>query len=227
MKFITRVLVRGLGIAIPIGLTIYILYYLVFLAEKWLSPLVAWVLGENYYVTGMGVLTGLLLIFLVGLGTYSKAFRDTADKVGDFLGRVPLVKTLYGGLMDLMDFVRQSNDHEKGLSHVVKVDIHEDWSLIGFVTRESFEQLPDNLASGDERVAVYLPMSYQIGGFTVYLPASQITRLDISVEDAMRLSLTAAMSIGSKDGNGSKTRLTEYLDAAETSDARDRRAASK
>ena len=76
-------------------------------------------------------------------------------------------------------------------------------------------------------MAVYLPMSYQIGGFTVYMPANQVTRLDISVEDAMRLSLTAAMSIGSKDGNGSKTRLTEYLDTAEKTDVQDQRSIPK
>ena len=67
--------------------------------------------------------------------------------------------------------------------------LHE--GLIGFVTDES----PSGLAEpGDEpRVAVYLPLSYQIGGFTMLLPRSRLTARDIGVEEAMRLVLTAGI----------------------------------
>jgi len=43
---------------------------------------------------------------------------------------------------------------------------------------------------------LYLPMSYQLGGFTVMIPTAQIEPVDLSVEEAMRFCLTAAVSIG-------------------------------
>ena len=65
--------------------------------------------------------------------------------------------------------------------------------LIGFVTRESAPELEPR-ATADGLVGVYFPMSYQIGGYTLYLPRARLTPLDIGVEEAMRLVLTGGMS---------------------------------
>jgi uncharacterized membrane protein len=49
-------------------------------------------------------------------------------------------------------------------------------------------------------VGVYLPMSYQIGGYTVFVPRSSVERIEMSVEDAMRFVLTAGMSSSKDNG---------------------------
>ena len=49
------------------------------------------------------------------------------------------------------------------------------------------------IGGGEDLVAVYLPMSYQIGGYTVYLPRSRLTETDLSVEQAMRIVLTGGV----------------------------------
>jgi len=76
----------------------------------------------------------------------------------------------------------------------VAVSLGSDVRLVGFLTREDASGLPDGLASADDVVGVYLPMSYQIGGFTVFVPKAAVHPLAMSVEDAMRFTLTAAMS---------------------------------
>jgi uncharacterized membrane protein len=64
---------------------------------------------------------------------------------------------------------------------------------IGFVTREDVP--PVLLAhGGQDWVTVYFPMSYAFGGYTIYLPRERIAPLDISVEDAMRLAITAGLT---------------------------------
>jgi hypothetical protein len=50
--------------------------------------------------------------------------------------------------------------------------------------------LPKGLAELDDQVAVYLPMGYMIGGYTVFVPRSWTTPVDMSVEEAMRLALS-------------------------------------
>ena len=51
-----------------------------------------------------------------------------------------------------------------------------------------------NTGHCDDPVAVYMPMSYQIGGYTIFVPKSALTPIDIGFEDAMRLALTGAVT---------------------------------
>ena len=55
---------------------------------------------------------------------------------------------------------------------------------------------------GEGHCAVYVPISYQLGGYTIYLPRSRLTPINMSVEDALRFAITAGMS-GEKKSNGS------------------------
>ena len=73
--------------------------------------------------------------------------------------------------------------------------------LIGFVTREDLSGLPKALGE-DDRVAVYLPLSYQIGGYMLFMPRSALIPIDMSLEDAMRFSITAGMSTKRNENNG-------------------------
>ena len=67
---------------------------------------------------------------------------------------------------------------------------------IGFVTRED---VPAALLAhgGADWVTVFFPMSYAFGGYTIYLPRDKVQPLDISVEDAMRLAITAGLTASS------------------------------
>jgi uncharacterized membrane protein len=69
----------------------------------------------------------------------------------------------------------------------------QSFQLLGFVTRESFTNIPLN-PSAEDPVAVYLPMSYQIGGYTLYLPRACLTPVDMPFEEAMRMAVTAGVS---------------------------------
>ena len=62
------------------------------------------------------------------------------------------------------------------------------------------------LAQGDDEVAVYLPMSYQIGGYTLLLPRRCLTPLEMGFEDAMRFVITAGLSRPEHDHAGTAAR---------------------
>ena len=65
--------------------------------------------------------------------------------------------------------------------------------IVGLITRRSFADLPPGFLPG-ERVAVYLPMGYMIGGYTVFVPVEWVQPIKMSVEEAMRSSLIAWMA---------------------------------
>ncbi|MCW5623025.1 MAG: DUF502 domain-containing protein, partial [Burkholderiales bacterium] len=102
------------------------------------------------------------------------------------------VKTVYGAIKVFAGFISDSTK-EKSMSQVVRVRMASDMYVLGFVTREDFSGLPPQLG-GTEMVAVYLPMSYQIGGYTVMLRRDRIEPIPMSSEEALRFAVTAGMS---------------------------------
>jgi uncharacterized membrane protein len=188
MKKVGSILLKGLVTILPIGLTVYFVYWLGVTTEGLLSKPIKIALGDNYY-PGMGLVTGFLLLFLVGLAVNQFLVRRLLAMGEELLLRVPVVKTVYSAIRDMTRLV--NTDKKKGdLDRVVTVDVGLG-RLIGFVTQEHANTL--GIGGGDDLVAVYLPMSYQIGGYTVYLPRSKVTETDLTVEQAMRIVLTGGV----------------------------------
>jgi len=110
--------------------------------------------------------------------------------------RIPLVKTIYTSVQDLTDFVSRSGADRSSQVVVVKVSLGETRArLLGFVTREDFDALPPELGGPDD-VAVYMPMSYQVGGYTLFLPRDSVQAIDMTMDQAMRFAVTAGMTAG-------------------------------
>jgi len=194
MKAIGKIFLKGLMAILPLAVTIYVLYWLGSSAESVLGELLRRILPDEIYVPGMGMLFGFLLILLCGILLRAWFVRRVFSLLDRIMESVPLVKSLYGAVKDLMRFFDPSKEEE--FDNVVMVSIPgTSLRLMGFVTRQDFAGLPAGIARKD-MVAVYLPMSYQLGGFTVMTPTAQIEPVDLSVEEAMRFCLTAGVSTG-------------------------------
>ena len=189
LKRLGRVLLKGLVAILPIGLTIYVVYWLGVTTETLLSGPLKWLLPPGVYRPGMGLVAGFLLLFVVGLLVNAYLVRRLLGLGESLLLRVPVVKTVYASIRDLTALVN-TKDRKRDLERVVMVRFGPG-RVIGFVTQDN-ATLP-GFDSGGELVAVYLPMSYQIGGYTVYLPRDQVEATDLSVEQAMRIVITGGL----------------------------------
>jgi uncharacterized membrane protein len=119
-------------------------------------------------------------------------FRKAFSLGETLLQRIPGIKSLYGSIRDMVGFFDASKQKEFDKTVMVALG-DENVRLMGLVTREDFRDLPEGI--GDEQtVAVYLPMSYQLGGFTVMVPKAKIKPVDMKVDQAMQFVLTAAVS---------------------------------
>lgn len=190
MKHITRTFLRGLGVILPVALTLWLVIWLAVATERLLKPLFVFLLGEDLYLPGLGLLTGLALVYVVGMLVNIFVVQRLWEAFESLFSRIPLVKTVFTAIKDFFDFFSSSPAEENAT--VVRVDMGSDSYLIGFVTDTSPRT---NAADGDdiERIAVYLPLSYTIGGYTLMVPKSRVSALDMKPEDAMRLVLTAAI----------------------------------
>lgn len=189
MKMIGRILLKGLLTILPIGLTLYFVYWLGATAESLLSGPLKVLLPQDVYRPGMGLVAGFLLLITVGLLVNAYIVRRLIGFGEALLLRVPLVKTVFAALRDLTGLMRVGEAGGE-LQRVVLVDFGPG-RVIGFVTQEN-ATLP-GVGTDQSLVAVYLPMSYQIGGYTLYLPRDRIEPTDLSVEAAMRIVLTGGL----------------------------------
>lgn len=201
MKTISKIFLTGLAAVLPVVLTVYILAWLGGSAEALLGGLIKLLLPDRWYRPGMGLTAGVALIFVIGLMLRTWIMRRVFVWGERLLNRIPLVKAIYGSIRDLMGFF--AGGKGQGFSQVVLVRLGDtDMQLLGFVTREDFSDLPTGIG-GSDRVAVYMPMSYQIGGYTALLPRSAVTPVSMSMQEAMRFAVTGGMKSKSASGKRS------------------------
>jgi len=185
------VFLQGLMAIIPIAITLYILFWFVRMTENAFGGMIRAVIPDRFYITGMGVVAGLLIIMGIGLLLRLYVFKKLFVRIETMFDTLPIIKSIYGSIHDLMSFFDSSK--KKEFSKVVSIELVENGCLLmGFVTREDFESLPN--LDGKDKVAVYLPMSYQLGGYTIFVDKSKVKPVEMSIEEAMRFVFTAAVS---------------------------------
>ncbi|HKJ21447.1 MAG TPA: DUF502 domain-containing protein [Gammaproteobacteria bacterium] len=195
MKSLSKIFLAGLAAVVPIVITIYILYWLGSSAERLFGGMLKFILPASVYWPGMGLAIGIGVIFLVGLFMRAWIVQKLFQWAESLVTRIPFVKTVYGSAKDLIAFVTSPKERE--FNQVVAITLpNTQIRLLGFITREDVHHIAAGLAP-EGNIAVYLPMSYQIGGYTVFVPRSTVEPVDMSMNDAMRFAITAGMSTSS------------------------------
>jgi uncharacterized membrane protein len=185
MRKIWNTMLKGLVALLPIGLTVYLVYWLALAAETLFSRALKLFIPERAYWPGLGLVAGLVLLYLVGLAVNAYVVRRALRLSDQLFARIPVVKTIYVAIRDFMRFF-PSSGQGGDLKRVVLVPLGTG-KVIGFVTAESSAAL--GLGTADDAVAVYLPMSYMVGGYTVFLPRELLEPTSLSVEAGMRIAL--------------------------------------
>ena len=201
IKHLYRYFFLGLITAMPLGFTIYILYIFLKWSENfamwWIRPFI----GE-FYLPGVGLVLGIGAIIFLGF----LISQPLASKLLSWLEvpftNLPVVKSIYSSLKSFADYF--SPNKGESAQQVVLLRIPgQALEMVGLITRHNLDTLPDGFSKGN-RVAVYLPMGYMIGGYTVFVPLEWAQPIDMSVEEAMRSSLFAWMA-----SNGNKDKTTD------------------
>jgi uncharacterized membrane protein len=191
MNSVGRIFLTGLLTVLPVLATLYLVLWLIGTMERFFGAQLKWLMPDEYYRTGMGLLLAVLVIFGVGLLTHALLFRRVFAWAEKLLLEIPLVRSVYGALRDLFGLI--ANGQDADAMQVVSVTLPgTQLRLMGFVTRSEFDDLPAGVARKGE-VAVYLPMSYQIGGYMLFVPRELAVPVEMSREDAMKFILTAGL----------------------------------
>jgi len=185
-----RYFLTGLLLVTPIWGTILVLKTLFVAVDSILGDAVA-ELVPDHYIPGLGIVTLVLLIFLVGLFAANFIGRQIVGHWEDWLNRLPLVRGIYSTLKSMMDILSFS---ERGsYRRVVLIQFPKNGHYcFAFVTGMT---KGETTALGQEAlIHVYVPTSPNpTSGYFLLVPEREVTSVDISIEEAMKLIVSGGL----------------------------------
>lgn len=191
MRSFSAAFLRGLFVLLPVVVSIQIALWMVTTVESWLAPPLKEVLGPGY-IPGMALGVMVALTVVIGLSSRWPMADFIWGIPGRVLERLPVLKQLYGTLKDVMEIMGGDKFADEA---VVMVELpNTDTRLIGIVTVRN-KGNGNTIASelDDDHIAVYLPMSFQVGGYTIVVPKKYTRSLDLSPADALQLVLSGGV----------------------------------
>lgn len=178
MKKLFSYFLQGLLYIGPIGITVYIIYFLFNFLDGFVQEyLQQWL---NINIPGLGLIILFLVISLLGFIGRSVIFKPMGKFFEKLLGRVPLLKLLYNSIKDLLNaFVGKERKFNKPV--LVRVNTISELEKIGFLTQEDLTDLDIK-----DKVAVYFPHSYNFSGEMFVVPREHVRPINMSPADAMK-----------------------------------------
>jgi uncharacterized membrane protein len=186
---LNKIFWNGIKVFVPMAVTLTLVLWIFISIESFFGYfLQSWI--PQYYFKGLGILVGFTLIFIMGALVNAWVIKYVYQGIDHIAKRIPLIKTLYNAVQQLIDFFDQDKKAEGQRAVMIETPIGK---MIGFITRETTQDLALGVSAADE-VLVYLPLSYQVGGMMIAVSKENLTLLDWPVDSAMSFVLTAGMS---------------------------------
>ncbi|MEQ8264716.1 DUF502 domain-containing protein [Pseudohaliea sp.] len=196
MRRLTGLALRGLAVALPFALTIYFVYWSISNIEWAMRKALDALDIGGLYLPGMGVVVFVAILLALGLVARLLVFQSFLALLEQLFEQIPLIKSVYTAIRDFMAFLAGEN---RASGEVVAIDIAGQ-RMLGIVSdTDPPRSLGKDADSGDDLVGVFLPMSYQLGGYTIYVPRSRLSAVDMDAESAMRYIMTAGIGRASAD----------------------------
>lgn len=184
-------------VILPIGITVLVLKFFFDLLDPVLQPLVDLLPGRS--VTGTGMVALVVLVYLLGLFAALVVGRRLIGVGHRVMEVIPLVKGIYGTTRMAIEVLSKSQngnisgdgDEDQQYAGVVLIEFPRAGIMsIGLITSSMLD------TDGEEVLSVYVPTTpIPSSGFLVIVPASEVTRTDMSVEDAMRVVISGGIRL--------------------------------
>jgi uncharacterized membrane protein len=199
MKQLNQIFFKGLIVVLPITLTFYLLFWASLNIESLFGSGLRYLLGQELYIPGLGIVLTLIFILVVGLLVDNYFTRPFFAWLTQSMEKIPLIKAIYNPLKDLMALIPGRSSSKTKPQRVVLVQLDQlGIECLGLVTREELEELGEN---GLNKISVYIPYSYMLGGLTVIVAREKVRKVDLQVDQALKLSVTAWIKAHEKNAD--------------------------
>jgi uncharacterized membrane protein len=188
MQWLRRSFIAGFFVLVPLFFSVAAFIWTFGVVDGLTTPLYDRLLGRR--IPGLGTLSTAVAIVLVGALATNVIGRRVLERAEGWLLRVPLFRTIYSPVKQLVEAFSPQN--EFGFKRVVLVEDAKRGFVLGFLTREF---VVDRGKGPEPLLAVYVPTNHLYLGDIVICERSRASFPDIAVEDAIRIFLTGGMAL--------------------------------
>ena len=197
----------GLVVIAPVGLTVWLVWSVVGWIDGFVLPLV-----PNYYqpdkliqtylglepsvqidVRGIGVV--IFLLFTVFIGWVAKGYigRSLIRYAESLVERTPVVRSIYSGIKQISETVFAQSERSFEKACLIEYPRKGIWA-IGFISTTAKGEVSARAGNTDALLSIFVPTTPNpTSGFLLFFPAEDVIELDMSVEDAAKLVISAGL----------------------------------
>lgn len=196
----------GLVVVVPIAITMWMIWTFVGWIDSWVLPFVPnayqpetlfkKLLGPETRVNVRGIGVALFLLFTIIVGFITKGIigRSFLAWGESLLDRVPVVRSLYTGIKQIAETIfSQSAEAKFDKACLVEYPRKGIWA-IAFISTKAKGEVDTKIPRDEPIISVFLPTTPNpTSGFLLFVPQHSVIELDMAVEDAAKLVISAGL----------------------------------
>jgi len=200
MKKLRRIIIAGLLVWLPLGITIFIIKILLDLLGKTYLLIPEGLRPENLFgmtIPGFEIIMAIIILFSTGLVAANYLGKTLVEIWEKFLDKIPLVRSIYTPLKKFAELVL--SDQTQSFSKVLLIQYPRKglYSLC-FQTSKDVGEIQEK--SGEDVVCVFIPTTPNpTSGYIILIPKDEVIELDMSVEDALKMIISLGVVVPSSD----------------------------
>ena len=188
----------GLIIVAPLAITAYLTWTFIGWVDSWVKPYIPNIYNPDQYlpfsVPGFGLVVALIIITMIGFLTANLIGKSIVAYGERLLARMPVVRNIYSALKQIFETVFRENSESFQNVVLVEYPRKDIWAL-AFVATDTLGEVQAKLDKpAGKTVSVFLPTTPNpTSCFLLFVPAEDVVLLDMSVEEAAKLVISAGL----------------------------------
>ncbi|MCC6008306.1 MAG: DUF502 domain-containing protein [Rhodobacteraceae bacterium] len=196
----------GLIVVAPVSLTAYFIWAGVGIIDNWVLPLVPRAYHPSNYlgvdIRGFGLIIFLVFTIFVGWMTRGLIGRTLVSWGERIVDRMPIVRSIYSGLKQIAETVFSQTEAKFERACLLEYPRPGIW-VIAFVSTRARGEIAEKVPRDDEVISIFLPTTPNpTSGFLLFLPRREVILLDMSVEEAAKLVISAGLVYPQRQPDG-------------------------
>ena len=187
----------GLAVIIPVFITTYLIWSTIGIVDGWVLPLIPEKYALDKFIgidiKGIGVI--IFLLFTVFIGSLTKGYfgRTILKSAESLVDRMPVVRSIYNGIKQIAETVFSQSNNSFERACLVEYPRKGIWA-VAFVSTKTKGEVSEKIGKNKELFSIFLPTTPNpTSGFLLFLPEKDIIFLDMTVEDAAKLVISAGL----------------------------------
>ena len=183
--------IAGIVVLIPIGITIYLTFFIISISSKILPKEI----NPNHYlpynIPGLEIIISLFLITLIGWLSLSFLGKKLLDLFNNILKKIPILRTIYSAIVQMTQTFTKNDSNKKNVV-LIEYPRKGSWA-VGFATKDNTGEIKSKI--NKNLVNVFVPTTPNpTSGFLLMFPKEEVIYLDMSFEEASKFIVSAGTS---------------------------------